>query len=131
MARSPYYAGYDESDDLAEQASDQAGRYFSNATKPQKATFDAAVARNSIMNWPLSPVWTRTRDEAKAAWYVATAEARVLYDRTMVELLASGEITDELSEAWTALERCDPVIEHAVSTLEAGWDHRRKLVAAE
>jgi len=104
MPRSPLFTGYDESVDILDQAEKEAGQYFSNATKAQKAAFDAACARNTELNWPLSPVWERNRNAAKAAWVVATAEARVLYDRTIVELLAGG-VTDELSEAWSALER--------------------------
>lgn len=102
-AKSPF-AGYDDSADILDQAEKTAGRYFSDATRTQKTTYDAALIRNNDLNWPLSPSWERGRDAAKAGWVVATAEARVLYDRTIIELLASGEIDDELSEAWTALE---------------------------
>lgn len=84
----------------------QAGRYFDDATKTQKAAYTASIG--SLLGM-VGPKWNRAREAARSLWTASTEEARRLFDQTVEQLLETGEITDELSEAWTALERRDEV----------------------
>lgn len=82
------------------EAEREAGWYFDQATKHQKAEFDATMHGLLGMR---GPRWDRARDSARAQWQAATGEARKLLDATVECLLATGEVSGELDEQWTAL----------------------------
>lgn len=77
-----------------------AGWYFDQATKRQRAEFEATMRALLGMTGPRA---NRARDCARARWHVATAEARALLDVTIECLLESGEVSTDLDERWTAL----------------------------
>jgi hypothetical protein len=83
-------------------AEKEAGWYFDQATKREKAELDAAML--SLLGIT-GPRGNRERERARARWRDATAEARTLLEATIECLLASGEVSPELDEQWTAL--CD------------------------
>ena len=83
-------------------AEKEAGWYFDQATKHEKAEFDAAM--HSLLG-VTGPRANRERERARTRWRDATAEARTLLEATIECLLASGEVSAELDEQWTAL--CD------------------------
>jgi hypothetical protein len=78
----------------------KAGWYFDQATKHQKAEFDATLLGLLGMT---GPRWDRARDSAKAQWQAATVEARRLLEATVECLMQTGEVSGELDDAWTAL----------------------------
>ena len=88
-------------------AEGEAGWYFDAATKHQKAEFEAAM--HALLGMT-GPKWDRARDQTKARWQAATLEARKLFDATVECLLASGEVSAELDEAWTALIERDAAV---------------------
>lgn len=82
------------------EAEREAGWYFDSATTRQKAGFDATI--RSLLG-TTGPRADRARAAARAHWQAATLEARTLFEATVDCLLASGEVSPELDEAWTAL----------------------------
>lgn len=74
--------------------------YFDQATRNQKAEFDAAMR---ALLGTTGPRANRARDRARARWHAATAEARALLDVTIECLLEGGEVSTELDERWTEL----------------------------
>jgi hypothetical protein len=82
------------------EAETTAGWYFDQATRPDKAEFDAALHTLLGVTGPRA---NRARDAAKAHWQEATREARSLLDATVACLLRGGEVSAELDEAWTTL----------------------------
>ena len=96
------WASHDASDmqRRVQAAEKEAGWYFDQATKHEKAEFDAAM--QSLLG-VTGPRGNRERERARARWREATAEARTLLDVTIECLLASGEVSAELDEQWTAL----------------------------
>lgn len=74
--------------------------YFTQATKFQKAEFDATM--HSLLG-VTGPRWNRARDAAKAKWQASTVEAAALFDLTVECLMQSGEVSSELDDLWTAL----------------------------
>lgn len=107
---SHYARNHLQDDWAAEAASDMQARvqaaereacwYFDQATRHQRCEFDAAMHALLGVTGPRA---NRARDAAKARWLEATAEARTLLDATIDCLLASGEVSAELDEQWTAL----------------------------
>jgi hypothetical protein len=83
-----------------QQAEREAGWYFDQATKHQKAEFDATMHALLGVTGPRA---NRTRGAARTRWQQDTAEARALLDATVECLLQSGEVSGELDEQWTAL----------------------------
>lgn len=77
-----------------------AGSYFADATKAQKAEFDAEMKSSLGLR---GPKWDRARDAAKAKFQASTVEASELFDRTFACLMATGEVSRELDDLWTAL----------------------------
>jgi hypothetical protein len=86
--------------DRVEQAEISAGWYFEQATKRQKAEFDASM--QSLLGCT-GPKWDRARDAARAKWTADTAEARKLFDASVEEFLSTGELSEALDGQWTAL----------------------------
>lgn len=78
----------------------EASWYFDQATKREKAAFDAAMQAQFGMNNPRA---NRARKRARIRWHDATGPARALLDATIECLLATGEVSGELDEQWTAL----------------------------
>jgi hypothetical protein len=83
-----------------QEAETTAGWYFDQATRPNKAEFDAALHTLLGVTGPRA---NRARAAAKARWQEATREARGLFDATVDCLLRDGEVSAELDEAWTTL----------------------------
>lgn len=112
LARNAHFAGWTDEDERAELVAiyeKQAGRYFADATKRQSAEFHATLA--ALRPRIDAPAWDRARAKADRDFFNATTEARALFDRTMAELLATGEMSEELGEEWTALERANVAAE--------------------
>lgn len=78
----------------------EAGWYFDQATKHQKAEFDATM--HALLGMT-GPRWDRARDSARAQWQAATKDARTLLEATVECLLDCGEVSGELDDAWTTL----------------------------
>ena len=91
-------------------AEKEAGWYFDQATKLEKAEFDAAM--HSLLG-VTGPKGNRAREQARARWRSATAEARALFEVTIECLLQSGEVSAELDEQWTALIDRDGAMKEA------------------
>ena len=81
-------------------AETEAAWYFNRATRREKAEFDATMR---AMLGVAGPRADRARDRARAHWQDVTAEARTLLEATIERLLATGEVSAELDERWTAL----------------------------
>lgn len=89
-----------EHEDRLEQAEIAASWYFERATKGPKAEFDAALQVALGMR---GRQWEDARKAARAKFRDDTAEARRLFDETVEQFLAHGEISDELDQQWTSL----------------------------
>jgi hypothetical protein len=74
--------------------------YFDRATRRQRSAHEADLRALLGMS---GPKWDSARDALRQRFAAATAEAGALLDRTVACLLATGEVSDELDEAWTAL----------------------------
>jgi hypothetical protein len=81
-------------------AETEAAWYFDRATKREKAEFDAAMRSMLGVTGPRAD---RARDRARARWQDVTAKAHTLLEATIECLLATGEVSAELDERWTAL----------------------------
>lgn len=90
-------------------AKDEAARYFADATKDQLQTYTSRIVE--IRPYYGSPYWERERDFAKQRYAEATKEARALMERTVVCLIETGEISEELSFEWDALSAKPRVIQ--------------------
>jgi hypothetical protein len=113
MPRMSYYARNHLQDDWASHATREseqrleaaeraAGWYFEQATRRQRNAHEAHLR---VLLGSSGPKWDRARETLRAKFAAATAEARALFDRTVICLLDTGEVSDELDEAWTALCR--------------------------
>jgi hypothetical protein len=116
-----YYARNHLQDDWASGASEdmqrrvqaaekEASWYFDQATKHEKAEFDAAM---EVLFGVTGPRANRGRERARTRWRDATGQARALLEATIECLLATGEVSGELDEQWTAL------IDHDAAAKEA------------
>lgn len=76
------------------------GWYFDQATRRQRSAHEADLR---ALLGRSGPEWDRARDALRQRFAEATAEAGALFDRTVTSLLDTGEVSDELDEAWTAL----------------------------
>ena len=99
----PHYAPDDFSEDAErlEACEQEAGRYFASVTSRQKTEFDNRMAY--IRPWSGSPRWERERAAAQRRWDETTAEARALLDRTVRELMLTGEVGPDLDAEWVQL----------------------------
>lgn len=86
--------------DRVEQAEITAGWFFDQATKAQKAEWNATL--HSLLGMT-GPKWDRLRDAARAKWNADTQEARQLFDESVECILSHGEISEELDAKWSAL----------------------------
>lgn len=93
---------YREEVERLEACQQEAGRYFADATRKQKAEYDARMA--FIRPWSGSPRWDRQRAAADKRWKDTTVEARALQERTVAELMATGEVGENLYYEWDQLE---------------------------
>lgn len=96
----PHYTpdDFSENAERLERCEQEAARYFASVTQRQKAEFDDRMA--FIRAWSGSPLWERQKAEAEKRWRETTTEARDLLDRTVQELMLTGEVSDDLSAAW-------------------------------
>ena len=79
--------------------------YFERATQRQQAACRSGLKALLGMS---GPKWDRARETLRRSFRETTAEAQVLFERTVQALLDTGEVADELDQAWTALfERKD------------------------
>jgi hypothetical protein len=78
----------------------EAGRYFDDATKVQKAAY--TLAMNDLRGLS-GPRYDRARAAAKAAWTASTEKARELFYITADEIMRDGEVSEETSALWDAL----------------------------
>ncbi len=83
-----------------EAAEQEAGHYFNRATVLQKAAYDLTM---SDLRGLEAPRYDRARAAAKRLWDETTAAASDLYHRSVAEIMADGEISEAMDEAWTAL----------------------------
>lgn len=83
-----------------ESAEDQAGWFFAQATKPQRAAYNEAMAGLRLLS---GPRYERMREAAKARWTRSTVEASDLFFRTADCLMRDGEVSEALSAEWDAL----------------------------
>jgi hypothetical protein len=111
--RMSYYARNHLQDDWASRAVEEAtnrleaaertaGWYFEQATQRQRGAHEADLR---ALLGKKGPVWDRAREARRRRFAEETAKAGALFDRTVTCLLTTGEVSDELDEAWTAL--CD------------------------
>jgi hypothetical protein len=102
-AKNPHYSPVDltEETERLERAEAMANKWFADATKVQKAAFDAEMAR--IAPNKRSIGWALDSIKAHDAWERDTESARLI--RTMVynDMMASGEVSAATSEAFDAL----------------------------
>jgi hypothetical protein len=77
-----------------------AGRWFADATKPQTAAYNRAMADLRGLS---APRYDRAREAAKAAFTASTKAASKLCDLTLAELMTAGEVSEELSYRWDEL----------------------------
>jgi hypothetical protein len=87
-----------------------AGRYFADATKDQKAAFDQAMSDLRGLD---APRYDRARHWANVAWVIRTTAARELYEETVLELLATGEVSEAMSYRWDELAVSGAMLEAA------------------
>lgn len=78
----------------------QASWFFEQATKPQRAAYNEAMAGLRGLH---APKYDRLREAAKARWERSTAEASELFYRTADALMRDGEVSESLSAEWDAL----------------------------
>jgi hypothetical protein len=81
-------------------AEKEAGWAFERATRTQKAEYDAAM---SNLIGIAGPLWDRKREDIRAKWHNDTAAARVLFDKSVAEIIDTGEISEETNAAWDAI----------------------------
>lgn len=89
-------------------ARDEAMKYFADATKIQLQTFTDRVVY--LTPYYGSPYWERERNAAKKLYADTTKDARELMERTVDCLIATGEVSEELSSAWDELTRPAPLV---------------------
>jgi hypothetical protein len=77
-----------------------AGWYFDRATRRQRAAHEAGMR---ALAGASAPERDRDREALRRRWREATAEAQMLFEASVACLLAGGEVSGELDEAWTAL----------------------------
>lgn len=108
-AKNPHYAPDDFSEERERlgRCEVEAGRWFADATKDQQATYDLAMAGLRGLD---APRYDRARNAAQRVWHTSTAPARALYEETVRELMATGEVSEALADRWEALDT-----EHAVA----------------
>jgi hypothetical protein len=86
--------------DRTEAAKKLAGSLFDLSTRPQKAAFNAAMESVRGIH---GPRWDGARTAAHTKWDRDTAAARALYNATLDEIVATGQISDEMAARWDAL----------------------------
>lgn len=88
----------------------EAGWYFANATKPQKAACDRAMADLRGLD---APRYDRAREAAERQWKATTAAAAELCELTLAELMDRGEVSEALSYRWDQLAVSDAMMDAA------------------
>lgn len=83
-----------------EAAEAEAGRYFDEVTKAQKAAYTLAM---SDLRGLSGPRYDRARAAARAAWEASTEQARELFYITADEVMRDGEVSEATAALWDAL----------------------------
>ena len=97
-------------------AADRSARwYFDQATFRQQRVY--AENLNALLEMS-GPKWDRVRDDERRRFAESTAEAGALLEQTVNCLLDTGEVSDELDAAWTAL--CERQVASARTSNNAG-----------
>lgn len=99
-----------EFQDKAQHCDAEASEYFVKATKAAKAEFDATM--QALRSVP-EPRWSRERAVALAKYRVATYAADELCQRTIAELIETGEVSEAMSLAWDTLNAAVSVAMHS------------------
>lgn len=89
-----------EFQDKAQHCDAEASEYFVKVTKAAKAEFDATM---QALRFVSEPRWSRERAVALAKYRVATYAADELCQKTIAELIETGEVSEAMSLAWDAL----------------------------
>lgn len=84
-------------------AEEQANGFFAKATVPQNAAFHAAMSRAKALFEKDTPTFNRARDAALAVFRRDTQAARDLFNRTADCIMATGEVSEDLSREWDFL----------------------------
>ena len=85
-----------------ERAELEAGQYFAAATvRQQEAHHQTMVDLRGLE----APRYQRERAEAARIWTETTADAAALYDRTVAEIMATGEVSEDMAQSWGDLIR--------------------------
>lgn len=78
----------------------EASEYFAKATKAAKAEFDATM---HALRFVPEPRWSRERAVALAKYRAATFAADELCQKTIAELIETGEVSEAMSLEWDRL----------------------------
>lgn len=103
----PHYALDLPSDDSArvDEALAISGRWFREATKPQTARY---VERCDVIRpYAGSPRWKREEAAAMQEFKDSTSAAATLCNEVYREVLATGEVSEALSNRWDELVKAD------------------------
>ena len=110
-----------EHDERVEAADAEAGRYFDDATKVQKAAYTLAI---SDLRGLSGPRYERARADARAAWDASTEQARELFYITADEIMRDGEVSEETGALWDALSVAGVEAREAARTARAEFVDR-------
>lgn len=89
-----------EFEERHEAASVESGRWFDDATKPQKQAYLAAI--RGLAGY-YSPRSNRAREAAKASFYASTGDAAELCLKAFEDHMRDGEVSPATAEAFEAL----------------------------
>lgn len=92
---------YHEDEERLERCEREANSFFKYATRAQDAICQQTLRD---LQGLLGPKYDRAREAAKRLFKETTVEAASLYDRTLAELIATGEVSEALGDEWEALK---------------------------
>ncbi|MGA7807475.1 hypothetical protein [Bradyrhizobium sp.] len=99
-ARNPHHAPDDRSDarELCERREAEAGRWFDDLTRPQRARYDARMAVAAAYKG--APRWDRERRAAEREFAETTKDAARICDMVLRDLTLTGEVSEATSYAF-------------------------------
>jgi hypothetical protein len=92
---------YHADEERLERCEREASSWFKYATQVQDAICQQTKCDLQGLR---GPKYDRARDAAKRLFKETTVEAAALYDRTLAELLKTGEVSEALGDEWEALK---------------------------
>jgi hypothetical protein len=101
---------YREAEEQIERCEREANSYFRYATQVQDAICQQTKRDLQGLR---GPKYDRARDAAKRLFKETTVEAAALYDRTLAELLETGEVSEALCDEWEALKARTEAVRNA------------------